>query len=212
MEQKDFKNRERLIDAALEEFSTHSYQEASLNSIIKKADVSKGSFYFHFKDKRSLYLHLFDEIAKLKVGFFQKYLSENPIDLQDQDFFELIKVSSEAGIKFALAHPAYYRLALNFYREKGNRIYDEVKDRFSSDFGSLTKPAIERSLKEGKFREGFDSDFIVRLINFLLLNFDTIFPYEKSGSMEEIMKIFDKYIDFIKYGIGTQKRGGKDND
>jgi len=43
----------------------------------------------------------------------------------------------------------------------------------------------------------------IGLLNYLLLNFDAIFPYEKSGSMEEIMKIFDKYIDFIKYGIGT---------
>jgi len=203
MEQKDFKNRGKLIDAALEEFGTHSYREASLNSIIKKADVSKGLFYFHFKAKRSLYLHLFDEIAKAKVGFFQKYLSENPVNLQNKDFFELIRISSEAGIKFAHTHPRYHRLALNFYREKGNQIYDAVKDRFSSDFDSLTKPAIERSIKEGKFRKDFDSEFIIRLLNYLLLNFDAIFPYEKSGSMEEIMKIFDKYIDFIKYGIRT---------
>ena len=121
-------------------------------------------------------------------------------------------MASKAGIKFAIAHPRYHRLAINFYREKGNQIYDEVKDRFTLDFDNITKPAIERSIKEGKFRKDFDSEFIIKLINYLLLNFDSIFPYEKSGSIEEIMKIFDKYIDFIKYGIRTQKIGGKYSD
>ena len=205
---KDFKNKEKLIRAALEEFGIHSFREASLNNIIKKAGVSKGSFYFHFKDKKSLYFYLFDEITRLKVEFLKKHTSGELKDTGDKDFFELLKISAEGGIRFALEYPEYQGLASNYLREKGNRIYDEIKERFSGDFTDIIRPEIERALKEGKFRKGMDGDFIIRIINYLLLNFDVVFPYEERNSQENILALFDKYIDFIKFGLVRKSRKG----
>jgi len=62
---KKFKNKDKLLNAALDEFGKYSYKQASLNRIIKKAGISKGSFYFHFKDKKSLYLMNFLLIMKM---------------------------------------------------------------------------------------------------------------------------------------------------
>lgn len=208
-ELKNFKNREKLLDAALDEFSTHSFREASLNNIIKKAGVSKGSFYFHFRDKRSLYLYLFGEIAKSKKAFIQEYMAENPINPEKMNFFEFISESSKAGISFALKFPGYYRLASRFYREKDNEIYRDVKDTFMGDFDAIVRPEIEKSLRQGKFRKDFDVDFITRLINHLMLNFDAIFPYEDRKSLEKTLKLFEKYMDFIKFGLAGRNRKGK---
>lgn len=208
-ELKNFKNREKLLDAALDEFSAHSFREASLNNIIKKAQVSKGSFYFHFKDKRSLYLYLFGEIAKSKAAFINKYLEENPVNPGEMDFFELISQSLRAGIRFAMEHPSYYRLASRFYREKDNEIYRDVKETFKEDFDAIIRPEIERSVRQGKFRKDFDVGFITSLINHLMLNFDAIFPYEDRESPGEALKLFEKYMDFIKFGLAGRDRKGK---
>lgn len=47
-----------ILDAALEEFSTHGFVEGSLNRIIAVAGVSKGSMYYYFDGKEDLYGHL----------------------------------------------------------------------------------------------------------------------------------------------------------
>lgn len=50
--------KERLLQAALKEFSRVPYHEASINRIIEEATISRGSFYQYFKDKEDLYQHL----------------------------------------------------------------------------------------------------------------------------------------------------------
>lgn len=47
-----------ILRAALDEFSTHGFAEASLNRIIAAAGISKGSMYYYFDDKEDLYGHL----------------------------------------------------------------------------------------------------------------------------------------------------------
>lgn len=44
-----------IVDAALEEFATHGYRDASLNHIIATAGISKGSMYYYFDGKEDLY-------------------------------------------------------------------------------------------------------------------------------------------------------------
>ena len=46
--------RKAILDAAFHEFSRTSYSGASINRIIKEADISRGSFYTYFEDKDDL--------------------------------------------------------------------------------------------------------------------------------------------------------------
>lgn len=49
---------EAILRAALDEFATHGFTEASLNRIIAAAGLSKGSMYYYFDSKDDLYAHL----------------------------------------------------------------------------------------------------------------------------------------------------------
>ena len=50
--------RERLLRAAVEEFSRKPFGEASINRIVQKAEISRGSFYQYFyRQKRPLPLY-----------------------------------------------------------------------------------------------------------------------------------------------------------
>ena len=48
----------RIIDAALEEFSLRPFNEASITNIVKNADISRGSFYQYFGNKENIYKYL----------------------------------------------------------------------------------------------------------------------------------------------------------
>jgi AcrR family transcriptional regulator len=54
----DETKRARITEAALIEFSSNIYNEASINQIIKTADISRGSFYKYFEDKEDLYYYM----------------------------------------------------------------------------------------------------------------------------------------------------------
>lgn len=48
----------RIIDAALVEFSTRPFNEASITNIVKNAEISRGSFYQYFGNKENIYKYL----------------------------------------------------------------------------------------------------------------------------------------------------------
>ena len=50
--------REKLIAAAIDEFSKAPYQEISINQIIKAMEIPAGSFYQYFTDKKDLYFYV----------------------------------------------------------------------------------------------------------------------------------------------------------
>lgn len=56
--------RQRLLDAAWEEFSRTSFPEASINQIIHNARIPRGSFYQYFEDKKELFWYLLDGIRE----------------------------------------------------------------------------------------------------------------------------------------------------
>lgn len=50
--------REKLLQAAVAEFSRKPYAEVSINRIIRAAEIPRGSFYQYFADKRDLFRYV----------------------------------------------------------------------------------------------------------------------------------------------------------
>jgi len=65
MTTKSENTRKRILDAALSVFSRKGYYDARMDDIVTEADSSKGSVYFHFSSKETLFLALIDEFAHL---------------------------------------------------------------------------------------------------------------------------------------------------
>lgn len=66
-EEKNAQSRQRILDAALLEFSEKGYEGASLNTVCAQHGISKGVIYHHFRDKDEIYLlcvgRCFDEMT-----------------------------------------------------------------------------------------------------------------------------------------------------
>ncbi|MCU0514743.1 MAG: TetR/AcrR family transcriptional regulator [Anaerolineae bacterium] len=57
--------RERILDAALNVFSSQGYHDTRMDEIVQAAGTSKGSIYFHFPNKEKLFIALVDQFADL---------------------------------------------------------------------------------------------------------------------------------------------------
>lgn len=62
--------REKLLDISFEEVYIHGYTATSVDAILKKSGVPKGSMYHHFKSKKELVLAMVKERLFPKIDTF----------------------------------------------------------------------------------------------------------------------------------------------
>ncbi len=86
-----------LYEAALTEFAAHSFQDASLNDILKAADMNKGSFYYRFSDKMELYLSLLYRVGMEKLKLFK----EAGVSKSSGGFFDEFRNMAILGLRMA---------------------------------------------------------------------------------------------------------------
>jgi len=89
---KVFERKQEVINAALKEFSEKGYKGASLNNILKNAEISKGTFYYHFKSKEDLYFFLIEILIDEKKEFMKDRIK--PEDF-NKDIFSIFKLQSK---------------------------------------------------------------------------------------------------------------------
>jgi AcrR family transcriptional regulator len=60
-----YSTRERILDAAVNIFSSKGYHATRLDEIVDESQTSKGAIYFHFPNKERLFIALVDQFADL---------------------------------------------------------------------------------------------------------------------------------------------------
>lgn len=85
--------RQRLIDAAWDEFTQTRFADVSINKIIQNARIPRGSFYQYFEDKTDLFSYLvrplqkhFFDLAREEVEQVQGDLFSAPLRIYDRFF------------------------------------------------------------------------------------------------------------------------------
>lgn len=202
MKEKSFERKKELLEAALDEFTGKNYENASLNTIIKNAGISKGTFYYHFQDKQALYLFLIETAQKAKWEFMNNRIRENTESFEGKDIFEGFKLQARVGMEFAAKYPKYHRLSIMFAKEKGNRIYEYAKSILGVSTESMIEEMVEKAIEHGDFNNRFSKDFIVKIMSYLFINFDEIFGTDEDFELERMVENLNNYVDFMKYGLG----------
>jgi AcrR family transcriptional regulator len=89
--------KQQFIEAAVKEFSSHNYDQASINVIIKQLGIARGSVYQYFNDKLDLWLFLKEHCEQVKLSYIQ---SINRFEYPD--FWSYYKALYIHGIDFDL--------------------------------------------------------------------------------------------------------------
>ncbi|MFH1446805.1 MAG: TetR/AcrR family transcriptional regulator [Chloroflexota bacterium] len=117
--------RSRIIDVAIDEFAEKPYLSISIAEIVRRAVISRGSFYQYFENKKDLYLHL------LSLGMAQKLTLVSQLKPAENSLktFDYLRWMIQASVQFELQYP---RLAKIAYRA----LVDEIP--FSEEAEELT--------------------------------------------------------------------------
>ena len=191
--------KERIINAALDEFASTSFHQARVTAIAKNSDIAMGSFYQYFEDKKDLYKFILDQSVNKKLKFINQDMLKNK---EKYNFFELLRETYLSGIRFARENPRLVAIGnqlLNNEQLK-KEIWKDQEDKSSGFFLNL----IKEGQKKGELDPHIDPVFISKLLTGLNKFLSDII-YKggqiKPDKLEDDMKIIDQMIYFIKNGL-----------
>lgn len=208
MKEKTFERKTEVLEAAMNEFTAKSYEDTSLNVIIKNAGISKGTFYYHFEDKQALYLYLLESSVKTKWEFINDRIFHNPELCSGGNIFDNFKLQARLAAEFAEIYPQYHKLSRMFSREQGNPIYITAKDLLGGDTEDILTAMIDKAIEAGSLKKEYPRDFLVKTLGYLFSHFDEIFDRDEDFELEKMLSNLDSYVDFIQYGMSGNNMKG----
>ncbi|WP_071394359.1 TetR/AcrR family transcriptional regulator [Bacillus tuaregi] len=158
----DAEKQDRMINAAMKEFAQKGYALASTNQIVKEAGISKGLLFHYFKNKKQLFLFLFDYGYDMIVEeFYQK------VDLSIKDFFARSREAIMIKMELLTGYPDVFKFMENALLEDSAEIKDELEKK-KKEFLNINLEKFYEGIDYSRFREDVNLKIVLKVINFTL--------------------------------------------
>lgn len=187
--------RQRVIEAIVDEFAVDGTNRVSINNIIKKAEISRGSFYQYFDDK----MDLVEILIRYYINLFCQKAGE-VINVSRGDIFytyeECFTIIAELGSsdKDRIIFKKFIR---NF--RSADTVINDYIDKRCSGFEEIDE--LRSKLSRKNLKSSDDAYFEnVNTILMLILK-DSVRQYFLSGvEYEVVKKSYLKKVDIVKSG------------
>ncbi len=189
--------RDRVVQAALEEFAKYPYERASLSTIVQNAGIAKGSMYQYFADKQDLYLYIIKRVYDSKRNYLQDVFAK------DQDFFATLQRYYQRAYMFAVEYPLYHQIAINFWESKDDKLHQEIIDNKELRASDFTRMLIQ-AMEDGQVNPNLSKEaafFVYHSVGKELIeNFQGLSAEEAEKHLEFIRDV----LDILAYGLGRK--------
>jgi len=145
------KTRQKILDAALQEFARHGLSGARVERIASRANANKRMIYYYFRSKEDLFL------AALEASYAQIRSPERSLDLEHRDPREAIRRLVEFTWRYYLEHPEFMTLLNSENLHKGRHVRNSRRLRdMHSPLVEMLRAILRRGERQGLFRRGID--------------------------------------------------------
>ena len=179
--------------SAMLEFGEASFKKTSADSIAKRANISKGLLFHYFKDKRELYLYLFQYALEVCV---KKYMLKT-YDFGETDFFLALEMGQEIKMDMVRRYPGLFRFVMRAYYERDSVLSPHLRKELNGLLEDTSKDFLAR-MDLYKFKDGVDPYEVIRL---LTLAAEGMMARTGAYTAEEIEILFaeyKKYADMLR--------------
>ncbi len=135
--------RDRILSAAITEFSKKGFNAANINVIAKNADISIGSMYNYFASKEDLYLTLIDYGYQLLESVISR------IDLSKGNIFDKLEKLLRAAQEYSRNYPEINQIYLDISTEGLAHLSDKLSLKMESISAIYYRSLIGKAKEEG---------------------------------------------------------------
>ena len=201
--------RSKILDVAIQEFATHGFENANINTIAKKAQVSVGSLYKYFDTKADLFL--------TSVNFGIRMLEDllEQVTGTDEDIMLQFEKILRAAIRFSREMDVMIKLYNEFTTESNVELGRQLIDRMEALTAQAYKAAIVKGQVAGEVRLDIDPGMAAFLVDNLLMSIQFSYSctyyaerlkiYAGSDIFEKDDFVVENILRFVKAALKPQK-------
>lgn len=199
--------REKVFQAAVEEFASRGYRNASMNSVVRSAGISKGSLFQYFKSK----IRLFDGVVEIASMRVKRYLREVRDETAQMGFFQRLEKLLRSGFAFIDDHPLLARIYFDLLQSSEAPFGAERALQLRREGHEFLADLISKAVTRGELRPDLDverSAFLLNsLMETLLRSYYTEYLSPRSGlyqgAPDELEKWVRATLDLVSRGMGA---------
>lgn len=148
----------RILNAGYHVFGANSYKKSPVSEIAAEAGISKALLFHYFKNKRELYLYLWEEAARLTRD------STASIALQDNyHFFDILEAGMFVKLRIMNQYPDLANFTVQAFYEKDPEVAGDIAQN-CFDLVNEFNQQLVASLNPDDYRPGLDLQMMYREI------------------------------------------------
>lgn len=172
-------------NSAMIEFGQNTFKKTSADSIAKRANISKGLLFHYFKDKRELYLYLFQYAIDVCVGKYDAWVSY----FEETDFFLALEKGHKIKMDLVRRYPGLFHFVMRAYYEQDSLITPKVRKKLDGVLERTTDDFLAR-MDLHKFKPGADPRQVIRMLTLIS---EGMLAETGAVTAEEIDHLFQEY-------------------
>ena len=175
----------------------NGYQATSIDKIIETTQVTKGAFYYHFKDKEKMGLSMIQEVVAPRLDTLlisPLKNSDNPLER----IYQTIKQNLLKDTDFDIQ----YGCPINNLIQEMSPLKDSFKTSLQSIIDTWKETIVtelEKGKKMGKVRKDIDSNSTA---DFIIVSYEGL---RGTGKVYQNFKLYESYIKQLKFYLNTLK-------
>ena len=198
-EEKTGLTKERILQAAMQEFGTNGYAASTLNTICSDHAISKGLLYHNFAGKDGLYLacvaRCFSDVTE--------HLEANGIPDDLENYMHM-------RLQYFSGHPHHARIFFEAMLQPPAALSAQIRD-LRKDFDLLNRKIYQAALSKVTLREGVTEADAIAYYEIMQVMFNGYFssPAYAKKDFQVLVKDHEqwlsKMLNLMLYGIGEKR-------
>lgn len=188
--------RHEIITAARELFSTNGFENTTVNDIIQRIGVAKGTFYYYFKSKDEIADAVIRDAIERSVQSFRQINTDADVNAIEK-FSEIVRFFSEEASK-------HYETGLMAYLHHSDNVTLHLKMKVGliKEFTPIITDVIQQGVQE----KVFQTDFPKEIAEFLLIGLHFMLdPSFFSWTQDQFITKLDSVSEIYEKMLGAPK-------
>ena len=145
-----------ILNGGYRVFSQNSYRKSPISEIAAEAGISKSLLFHYFRNKKELYLYLWEHCAEITIQTLRQYGC-----YEKSDLFETMCSGLKAKVQIMRQYPYLGAFVLKAYYEQDPEIAPAIQASYQKHVEFKTNAALLK-LDPSRFREGLDLQMMCR--------------------------------------------------
>ncbi len=199
--------RERITQVLIKYFAHKPYSKVDIEDVAKESQVSKGSMYQYFENKKDMYFYTIKEVLSKYLKIVKDY------DFASISLFDYTKKAFEYAWDFLLTYPDEYLLMEKTAFYDDSPFKKEIEEFYHSTTRVFLEEIITKNQKSGFIRDDVPPKIVMVFLEGSVWDFKKALleMAKKKGvkltdlPKDYVTKVQDDFMKLIKEGIGTKK-------